>query len=99
MKLLAVDVPMAAGPDQRIFLIGDELEYAVGGGLISELRDPIVKALAAEKEFEAIDIEEEEEDEKRELEEALSKQHEEERIALKEEKRRLELENLEKSSS
>lgn len=99
MKLLAIDVPMASGPDQRIFLIGDEREYAVGGGLISELRDPIVKALAAEKEFEAIDIEEEEEDEKRELEEALSRQHEEEQRALEEEKRRRELENLEKSSS
>ncbi|KAG0481681.1 hypothetical protein HPP92_012099 [Vanilla planifolia] len=47
-------------------LIGDEEEYKVGGGLISELRDPIVKAMAAEKEFEALDLEEEVEDEKRE---------------------------------
>lgn len=60
---------MAAGPDQRIFMIGDEVEYRVGGGLISELRDPIVKAMAAEKEFEDQDLREEEEDEKRELEE------------------------------
>ncbi|CAA6661890.1 unnamed protein product [Spirodela intermedia] len=69
IKLLAVDIPMATGPDQRIFMIGDEAEYRVGGGLISELRDPIVKAMAAEKEFEDQDLREEEEDEKREIEE------------------------------
>ncbi|KAL0341178.1 UNVERIFIED_CONTAM: hypothetical protein Sradi_4634600 [Sesamum radiatum] len=34
MKLLAVDIPMASGPDQRLFLIGDEEEYKIGGGLI-----------------------------------------------------------------
>ncbi|XP_078445151.1 uncharacterized protein LOC144714304 [Wolffia australiana] len=69
IKLLAVDIPMAAGTDQRIFLIGDEVEYRVGGGLISELRDPIVMAMAAEKEFEDQDLREEEEDERREMEE------------------------------
>lgn len=82
MKLLAVDVPMAAGPDQRIFLIGDEQEYKVGGGLISELRDPIVKAMAAEKEFEELDEQEEEEDEIREREEAEREQQEEKERAI-----------------
>ncbi|KQK02868.1 uncharacterized protein LOC100828088 [Brachypodium distachyon] len=70
MKLLAVDIPMATGPDQRLFLVGDEQEYKVGGGLISELRDPIVKAMAAEKEFDYLDEREDEEDERREREEA-----------------------------
>ncbi|KAI3890962.1 hypothetical protein MKX03_015588 [Papaver bracteatum] len=90
MKLLAVDVPMSTGPDQRFFLIGDEEEYKVGGGLISELRDPIVKAMAATKEFEELDEKEEEEDEERELEEAERKLEEAER------KNREEIEQLEK---
>ncbi|XP_047940120.1 uncharacterized protein LOC125187551 isoform X1 [Salvia hispanica] len=77
MKLLAVDVPVATGPDQRLFLIGDEEEYRIGGGLISELRDPVVKALAAAKEFEARDEKEDEEDDARELEEAERKHQEE----------------------
>lgn len=77
MKLLAVDIPMTTGPDQRLFLIGDEEEYQVGGGLISELRDPVVKAMAATKEFEELDQIEEEEDAKRELEEAERKNREE----------------------
>lgn len=77
MKLLAVDVPMASGPDQRLFLIGDEEEYRIGGGLISELRDPVVKALAAAKEFEARDEKEDEEDAERELQEAERKHQEE----------------------
>lgn len=77
MKLLAVDIPMATGPDQRLYLIGDEEEYKVGGGLISELRDPVVKAMAATKEFEELDEIEEEEDAERELEEA-EKRHKEE---------------------
>ncbi|KAK9159349.1 hypothetical protein Scep_005923 [Stephania cephalantha] len=77
MKLLAVDVPMVAGPDQRFFLIGNEEEYQIGGGLISELRDPIVKAMAAEKEFEALDQQEEAEDAERELQEAERKNREE----------------------
>ncbi|KAF8394796.1 hypothetical protein HHK36_018732 [Tetracentron sinense] len=85
MKLLAVDIPMMTGPDQRLFLIGDEGEYKVGGGLISELRDPIVKAMAAEKEFEDLDQMEEEEDAERELQEA-------------ERKHRVEIEKLEKGS-
>lgn len=77
MKLLAVDIPMASGPDQRLFLIGDEEEYRVGGGLISELRDPVVKAMAAAKEFDNLDRIEDEEDEERELQEAERKQREE----------------------
>ncbi|KAF3493130.1 hypothetical protein DY000_02056388 [Brassica cretica] len=77
MKLLAVDIPMASGPDQRLFLIGDEEEYRVGGGLISELTDPVVKAMAAAKEFDNLDRIEDEEDEERELLEAERKQREE----------------------
>ncbi|PIN10809.1 hypothetical protein CDL12_16598 [Handroanthus impetiginosus] len=77
MKLLAVDIPMASGPDQRLFLIGDEEEYRIGGGLISELRDPVVKALAAAKEFEARDQKEDEEDAARELQETERKHQEE----------------------
>ncbi|KAI3808950.1 hypothetical protein L1987_24913 [Smallanthus sonchifolius] len=77
MKLLSVDIPMATGPDQRLFLIGDEEEYRVGGGLISELRDPVVKAMAAAKEFEARDIKEDNEDAQRELEDAERKHREE----------------------
>lgn len=73
MKLLAVDVPMATGHDQRLFLIGDEQEYRVGGGLISELRDPVVRAMAAAKEFEDLDQIEEEQDAERELQEAERK--------------------------
>ncbi|KAL0452632.1 UNVERIFIED_CONTAM: hypothetical protein Slati_1241300 [Sesamum latifolium] len=72
-----VDIPMASGPDQRLFLIGDEEEYKIGGGLISELRDPVVKALAATKEFEARDAMEDEEDAARELQEAERRHREE----------------------
>lgn len=77
MKLLAVDVPMASGPDQRLYLIGDEEEYRVGGGLISVLRDPVVKAMAATKEFDDLDEIEEEEDAERERQEAERKIREE----------------------
>lgn len=77
VKLLAVDVPMSSGPDQRLFLIGDEEEYKVGGGLISELRDPVLKAMAATKEFDDLDEIEEEEDAERELQEAEKKHREE----------------------
>jgi hypothetical protein len=104
MKLLAVDIPMASGPDQRLFLIGDEQEYKVGGGLISELRDPIVKAMTAEKEFDDLDEREEAEDERREREdaereEAEALRREEERLREEaEERRRREAENLEKAT-
>ncbi|KAH9549135.1 hypothetical protein CY35_10G004200 [Sphagnum magellanicum] len=60
-KLLAVDIP-TAGAEHRVYLIGDEAEYRVGGGLISVLRDPIVKAMAAQKEFEERDEREHEEE-------------------------------------
>lgn len=76
MKLLAVDIPMASGPDQRLFLIGDEDEYKVGGGLISELRDPVVRAMSAAKEFDELDQIEEEEDAEREIQEAERKNRE-----------------------
>lgn len=68
---------MASGPDQRLFLIGDEQEYSIGGGLISELRDPIVKAMAAEKEFDDLDEKEEEEDAEMELLESERRHREE----------------------
>ncbi|CAD6239888.1 unnamed protein product [Miscanthus lutarioriparius] len=105
MKLLAVDIPMASGPDQRLFLVGDEQEYKVGGGLISELRDPIVKAMAAEKEFDYLDEREDEEDERREREEAEQEaaealRCEEERLRQEgeERRRREEAERLEKAT-
>ncbi|RWW48105.1 hypothetical protein BHE74_00045848 [Ensete ventricosum] len=82
MKLLAVDIPMASGPDQRLFVLGDEQEYTVGGGLISKLRDPIVKAMSAEKEFEDLDQKEDEEDEIEEREEAERRQQEEKQRAI-----------------
>lgn len=41
-KLLAVDVPSAAGPEQRLFLEGDEKAYN-RGGVIQELRDPFLR--------------------------------------------------------
>lgn len=85
MKLLAVDVPMASGPDQRLYLIGNEEEYRVGGGIISELRDPVVRAMAATKEFDDLDEIEEEEDAERERQETERKEREE-------------IEKLEKSS-
>lgn len=77
MKLLAVDIPMSSGPDQRLFLIGDEEEYRIGGGLIGELRDPVLKAMNAVKEFEDRDEKEDKEDAARELREAEQKQLEE----------------------
>ncbi|CAO2816076.1 unnamed protein product [Amaranthus hypochondriacus] len=77
VRLLAVDIPMASGPDQRLFLIGDEDEYRLGGGLIGELRDPVVRAMAATKELEERDDIEAEEDEERELKEAEKKHGEE----------------------
>lgn len=77
MKLLAVDIPMSSGPDQRLFLLGNEEEYKIAGGLISELRDPVVRAMAATKEFEDRDDQDDEEDEQRELEEAERKHREE----------------------
>ena len=60
---------MASGPDQRLYLTGDEEEYRVGGGLVAELRDPVVKAMAATEEFDKLDqIEDEEEAERERME-------------------------------
>ncbi|GAB4832091.1 hypothetical protein Ancab_006111 [Ancistrocladus abbreviatus] len=67
MKLLSVDIPMASGTNQCLFLIGDGEGYRIGGGLVAELREPVVKAMAATKEFEQVDEIEEEEDAEREL--------------------------------
>ena len=68
---------MASGPDQRLYLIGNEEEYRVGDGLIAELRDPIVKAMAVTKELEEIDDLEAEEEAEQELQEAERKHREE----------------------
>ena len=40
-KLLAVDVPSAAGPEQRIYLEGDERTYN-RGAVLREMRDPLL---------------------------------------------------------
>lgn len=32
--LTVYDIPMVSGLDQRVFLIGDEEEFKVGGGLV-----------------------------------------------------------------
>jgi hypothetical protein len=40
-KLLALDVPSAAGPEQRIYIEGDERIYN-RGSVIRELRDPFL---------------------------------------------------------
>lgn len=93
MKLLAVDIPMASGPDQRLYLIGDAEEYRVGGGLIHELRDPVVKAMAATKEFDDLDEIEEKEDAERERLEAERERQEAER------KHHEEIKKLEDSST
>eukprot|EP00899_Mesostigma_viride_P006051 jgi/Mesvir1/15447/Mv06629-RA.1 len=51
-KLLAVDIPTAAGPEQRIYLEGGPAEYIEWGGLIGMLRDPLIQAMALERENE-----------------------------------------------
>lgn len=50
-----------------MFFIGDEEEYRVGGGLIFELRDFVVKVMVVVKEFDNFDRIEDEEDEEREF--------------------------------
>jgi len=88
-KLLAVDIP-TAGAEHRVYLVGDEAEYRVGGGLISVLRDPIVKAMAAQKEFEERDEKEEEEE--------LQQEWEEEEARVRERIERAELEAAEQEA-
>eukprot|EP00850_Spirogloea_muscicola_P011488 SM000071S21112 [mRNA] locus=s71:424190:426566:- [translate_table: standard] len=61
-KLLALDVPTAGEKEQRLYLVGNEATYQSSGGVISELRDPIVRALASQDAFEAEDQQEAEED-------------------------------------
>jgi cytochrome c556 len=79
-----------------LYLIGDEAEYKIGGGLIHELRDPIIKAMAAQKELEELDIQEEEEDERKAVQaEQLRAQGKLEKMAKEEEER--EQEELRKS--
>ncbi len=42
--MLAVDVPSAAGGEQRLFLEGDENIYN-RGGVLNELRDPFLRVM------------------------------------------------------
>ena len=44
-KLLAVDVPSAAGPEQRIYLEGDQRTYN-RGAVLREMRDPLLNVNA-----------------------------------------------------
>ncbi|CAL5223236.1 g5715 [Coccomyxa viridis] len=53
-KLLAVDVPSAAGPEQRIYLEGDARTYN-RGAVLREMRDPLLNALAMQDAYEAED--------------------------------------------
>lgn len=53
-KLLAVDVPTAAGKEQRLFLDGDDKLYT-RGGVMSELRDPFLRAVSMQHTYEAED--------------------------------------------
>ncbi|KAI4330212.1 hypothetical protein MLD38_028514 [Melastoma candidum] len=50
--LVSVEVKKKNGQFTRA---GDEEKYKIGGGLISELRDPVLKAMAATKEFDVLD--------------------------------------------
>ena len=61
VKLLAVDVAAAGSKEQRIYIVGDTEAYDKSGGVVSELRDPIVRALAKQKDFDAEDDREAEE--------------------------------------
>ncbi|DBB16519.1 TPA: hypothetical protein ACH3X3_014785 [Trebouxia sp. C0006] len=53
-KLLAVDVPTAQGAEQRLFLDGDDKLYT-RGGVMSELRDPFLRAISMQHTYEAED--------------------------------------------
>ncbi|GAQ89488.1 hypothetical protein KFL_005290030 [Klebsormidium nitens] len=62
-KLISVDVPTAAGAaEQRLYLVGDAAAYQKAGTLINELRDPIIKAMSMEHQFEEEDDKEDEEE-------------------------------------
>ncbi|KAK9809820.1 hypothetical protein WJX73_009764 [Symbiochloris irregularis] len=53
-KLLAVDVPTSSGAEQRLFLEGDARAYD-RGGVMRELRDPFLQALAMREAYEEED--------------------------------------------
>lgn len=54
-KLLAVDVPSALGGEQRIFLVGGPSLYNQAGGVLTELREPFVRALTLQEAHDAED--------------------------------------------
>ncbi|KAH7435641.1 hypothetical protein KP509_06G073100 [Ceratopteris richardii] len=64
-RLLAIDVA-SPGSEQRVFIVGDDTGYKVGGGLISQLRTPILTAMAAQKELEVQDEKEAQQEERAE---------------------------------
>lgn len=64
-KLLAVDIPMAAGGEQRIFLAGDEAVYN-RGSVINELRDPFLQAMTMAPVYEREDEADEQADDRAE---------------------------------
>jgi len=66
LKLLAVDIPSGGGGgDQRFYLQGTETIFA-RGGVLSELRDPFVRALSMKEEYDREDDADDEEEESRE---------------------------------
>lgn len=76
-KLLAVDVPTAAGKDQRLYLAGDDRIYQ-RGSIIAELRDPFLQALQMQRVYEEEDEADEAQDE---ADEERERQHREEERA------------------
>jgi hypothetical protein len=63
-KLLAVDVPSALGGEQRIFLVGGPSIYDAGG-VLTELREPFVRALTLQESHDAEDDSEDRVEEKK----------------------------------
>lgn len=61
LKLVAVDVPTAAGKDQRIYVVGGPKQYE-RGGILGELRDPFLRAVSMEDAFAREDDYEDEEE-------------------------------------
>lgn len=61
LKLVAVDVPTAAGRDQRIYVVGGPKQYE-RGGILGELRDPFLRAVSMEDAFAREDDHEDEEE-------------------------------------
>ncbi|XP_024518129.1 uncharacterized protein LOC9662220 isoform X2 [Selaginella moellendorffii] len=54
VKLLAADIPMDTS-DERLYVVGDDRDFEASQGPYFELRDPIFKAIAAEREFDVLD--------------------------------------------